>query len=177
MNQSRWFDCCQSIWAVRFQERIRGAGGDLTRLRKSSLVHGFERPREPRFEETRWVGLESQGLQLGGGELVVHGWGLWKRGNKRGLWFRKFFCQWPLSLALEEKGEMERKGNQDRGKEGKKGGWKVKLISSLFNLLKKGVDKTTWKQRSQSKPFFCWPGSTHLTRDPVIIPGRPPGRV
>jgi len=42
-----------------------------------------------------------------------------------------------LSLALEEKGERERKGNQDRGKEGKKEGWKVKLISSLFNLLKK----------------------------------------
>jgi hypothetical protein len=25
--------------------------------------------------------------------------------------------------------------------------------------------------------FFGWPGSTHLTRDPVIRPGRPPGRV
>jgi hypothetical protein len=38
---------------VRFQERIRGAGGDLTRLRKSSLVHGFEGQRELRLEETR----------------------------------------------------------------------------------------------------------------------------
>jgi hypothetical protein len=41
-----------------------------------------------------------------------------KRGNKRGLLFQKFLCQGPLSLALEEKGERERKGNQDRGKEG-----------------------------------------------------------
>jgi len=118
MNQSRWFDCCQSIWAMRFQERIRGVGGDLTRLRKSSLVHRFERPRESRFKETRWVGLESRELQLGGGELVIQGWGLWKRGNKTGLLFQKFLCQGPLSLALEEKGERERKENQDRGKEG-----------------------------------------------------------
>jgi len=32
--------------------------------------------------------------------------------------FRRFLCPGPLSLALEEKGKRERKGNQDRRKEG-----------------------------------------------------------
>lgn len=56
-----------------------------------------------------------------------------------------------MSLALEEEGERERKGNQERGKEGKGGGWKVISIftgrkinkTSVFNLLKKAPDKNT----------------------------------
>jgi hypothetical protein len=48
-----------------------------------------------------------------------------------------------IESGFRRKGGEGKKGKSGQGKEGKIRRWKVKLISSLFNLLKKDADKTT----------------------------------
>jgi hypothetical protein len=67
-----------------------------------------------------------------------------------------------LSLALEEEGERERKGNQERGKEGEGGGWKV---MSIFTARK--INKTSvFAQKGVGQKYL---GSNGHKLDPKLI--------
>ena len=56
--------------------------------------------------------------------------------------FKSFYVK-GIEFGFRRKGGEGKKGKSGQGKEGKSRRWKVKLISSLFNLLKKDADKTT----------------------------------
>ena len=82
-------------------------------------------------------------MQLGGGELVNTRLGIVKERKQEGIMVSKVFISRVIESGFRRKGGEEKKGKSRQGKEGKIRRWKVKLISSLFNLLKKDADKTT----------------------------------
>jgi hypothetical protein len=108
-NQSRWFNCCRSIWVVRFQERIGEAWSDLTRLGKSSLVHGFEGQRAATWGDcTSWIGESRTATRSRW--VGSTGLGIVKESKQEGIMVSKVF----ISRAIES-------GFRRRGGEGKKG--------------------------------------------------------
>ena len=70
----------------------------------------------------------------------------------------KVFMSRAIESGFRRKGGEGKKGKSGQGKEGKIRRWKVKLISSLFNLLKKGADKTTWSKGHNLSLFWVDPG-------------------
>jgi hypothetical protein len=61
--------------------------------------------------------------------------------------------------------------------------WLLGMCYSCSALKKELKNKKKEEERRQKEVFFyrCfflgWPGSTHLTRDPITWPGQWPGRV
>ena len=71
--------------------------------------------------------------------------GIVKERKQEGIMVLKAFMSRVIESGFRRKEGEGKKRKSRQGKEGKIGRWKVKLIFLLFNLLKIGADKTTWK--------------------------------